>query len=348
MADTAQKAADDDCLRTLTRKDFQSPQEVRWCPGCGDYAILMQVQKLMPSLGVPRENVVFVSGIGCSSRFPYYMNTYGFHGIHGRAPAIAMGVKCANPELSVWVITGDGDALSIGTNHLIHCLRRNVDLTILLFNNRIYGLTKGQYSPTSEYGKVTKSSPLGTIEQPIRPVQTALAAEASFVARTIYSDQAHLMKTLEAAARHKGASFVEILQSCRVFNDEAFDDLTDRAMADESRILLEHGKPIRFGKGGCKAIVARNMAPILVDLDREPAAERDVLVHDCRASSPALAALLASLEPPEFPTALGVFRDIERPTYDSLLVGQIDDVIARRGPGDLDHLLNAGTTWEVE
>ena len=348
MVDSRPDIADDDCLRQLTRKDFQTQQEVRWCPGCGDYAILMQVQKLMPSLGIPRENVVFVSGIGCSSRFPYYVNTYGFHGIHGRAPAIAMGVKCANPELSVWVVTGDGDGLSIGTNHLIHCLRRNVDVTILLFNNRIYGLTKGQYSPTSEYGKVTKSSPLGTIEQPIRPVQTALAAEATFVARTVFSDQAHLMKMLEAAARHRGASFVEILQNCCVFNSEAFGELTDRATGDESRILLEHGRPIRFGKGGHKAIVARNMEPVLVDLDCDRVDERDILVHDCRTTSPALAALLASLEPPKFPTALGVFRDVDRPTYDSLLMSQIDDVVVRRGPGDLDRLLNAGTTWEVE
>lgn len=336
-----------DCLRQLTRQDFQTEQEVRWCPGCGDYAILMQVQKVLAGLGTARENLVFVSGIGCSSRFPYYVNTYGFHTIHGRAPAVAMGVKCANPDLSVWVITGDGDALSIGTNHLIHCLRRNVDLTILLFNNRIYGLTKGQYSPTSEYGKVTKSSPLGTIEQPIRPVQMALAAEATFVARTVYDDQAHLAKVLEAAARHRGASFVEILQNCRVFNDDAFVHLGKRTDAD-TRILLEHGKPVRFGEGLRKAIAVRRMEPVVVDLGAEAVPEDELLIHDKQATSPALAALLASLEPPEFPIALGIFRDIERATYDRLLGQQIENYRARRGPGDLDRLLNSGTTWEVD
>ncbi len=337
-----------DCLRELTRKDFQTPQEVRWCPGCGDYAILSQIHKLMPTLGVPRENVVFISGIGCSSRFPYYVNTYGMHGIHGRAPAIATGVKCTNPELSVWVITGDGDGLSIGTNHLIHAMRRNVDLKILLFNNRIYGLTKGQYSPTSEFGKKTKSSPLGTIEQPIRPIQTALASEATFAARTIFADQAHLGKTLEAAARHKGTAFVEILQNCRVFNDATFDALTDRAQRDETRILLEHGAPIRFGVGGRKGIVVRNVEPRVVDLDAENVDEHDLLVHDAEATSPALAALLAALEPPEFPTALGVFRDVSRPTYDELLIAQVRDATAKRGRGDLKALLNSGTTWEIE
>ena len=271
-------------------------------PAAATIAILTQVQKRPAELGVPRENVVFVSGIGCSSRFPYYMNTYGFHGIHGRAPAIAMGVKCARPELSVWVVTGDGDSPLHRHNHLIHCLRRNVDVKILLFNNRIYGLTKGQYSPTSEFGKVTKSSPLGTIEQPIRPVQIALAAEATFVARTIFSDQAHLMKTLEAAARHKGASFVEILQSCRVFNDEAFDDLTDRADGATSR---EFSWSTASRSGSAKAAARRSWRGTwrrsLVDLDREPAAEKDLLVHDCRASSPALAALLAASNRRSFP-----------------------------------------------
>jgi 2-oxoglutarate ferredoxin oxidoreductase subunit beta len=336
-----------DCIRTLTRKDFQTAQEIRWCPGCGDFAILAQVQKVLPELGVPRENIVFVSGIGCSSRFPYYVNTYGFHSIHGRAPALAMGVKCANPELSVWVVTGDGDALSIGTNHLIHCLRRNLDVTILLLNNRIYGLTKGQYSPTSEFGKKTKSSPLGTIEQPIHPVQTALAAQATFVARTVFSDQAHMAQILLAAARHRGASFVEILQNCRVFNDATFDPITDRSTADEQRVLLEHGQPIRFGQAKRKAIVVRNMSPAVVDLERNAVDERDVLVHDCHADSPALASLLASLEPPQFPTALGIFREVHKPTYDDMLLGQIRDCIAKRGPGNLKRLLHAGTTWEV-
>jgi len=332
----------------LTRRDFQSEQEIRWCPGCGDFAILAQVQKALAGMGVARENFVFVSGIGCSSRFPYYMNTYGFHTIHGRAPAIATGVKCANPNLSVWVVTGDGDGLSIGTNHLIHCLRRNVDLKILLFNNRIYGLTKGQYSPTSEFGKRTKSSPYGTIEHPISPVQTALAAQATFVARSLYSDPTHLGQTIEAAAKHRGSAFIEILQNCRVFNDDAFDEITDRAQAAERRILLQHGKPIRFGKAGLKGLAVRNMEPVIVDLEAEPDLESQVLVHNAQSSSSALAALLAELEPPQFPTALGVFRQVEQPSYDQLLMQQITQAVAKRGKGDLGQLLNAGTTWQVD
>ena len=231
---------------SLTRDDFRSSQEVKWCPGCGDYGILAQVQKVLPRLGIPRERIVFVSGIGCSSRFPYYLNTYGMHSIHGRAPAIAMGLKCARPELSVWVVTGDGDGLSIGTNHLIHCMRRNLDVNILLFNNQIYGLTKGQYSPTSEFGKKTKSSPLGTIEQPIHPIEIALAAEATFVARTVIADQAHLGETIEAAARHRGTSFVEILQNCVVFNENVLENFGDRSLRDENWVRLEHGQADSF------------------------------------------------------------------------------------------------------
>jgi 2-oxoglutarate ferredoxin oxidoreductase subunit beta len=333
-----------DLPRSLTRRDFQTPQEVRWCPGCGDYAILAQVQKVLAQLGVPRHKHVFVSGIGCSSRFPYYVNTYGFHTIHGRAPAVAMGVKCANPDLSVWVITGDGDGLSIGTNHLIHCLRRNLDVKVLLFNNRIYGLTKGQYSPTSEFGKRTKSSPLGTIEQPISPVQTALAAQASFVARSIYADPTHLGQVIEAAARHQGGAFIEILQNCRVFNEDAFTDVAARAQALETRIMLEHGKPIVFGAGRQKALTVRNMEPVVVDA----ALGADVLVHNAKSQSLALAALLAELEPPDFPTALGIFRQIERPTYDRLLMEQIGQAVSKRGRGDLRTLLNAGTAWQVD
>jgi len=332
----------------MTRRDFQTEQEVRWCPGCGDYAILAQVQKALAGLGVPREKYVFVSGIGCSSRFPYYMNTYGFHSIHGRAPAIATGIKSANPDLSVWVITGDGDGLSIGTNHLIHCLRRNVDVNILLFNNRIYGLTKGQYSPTSEFGKRTKSSPVGTIERPIGPVRMALAAQATFVARTIYSDPAHLTRTIEAAARHRGTSFVEILQNCLVFNDGTFDDVSDRSKESEARILVEHGQPIRFGLNGRKALVVRNMEPVLVDLESDRSAEGEVLIHNAQAKSPALAEMLAALAPPSFPMAFGVFRDVDRPTYEDLLVGQLKQASARSGKDSLDKLLNEGATWEVD
>jgi 2-oxoglutarate ferredoxin oxidoreductase subunit beta len=327
----------------LTRRDFQTPQEVRWCPGCGDYSILAQVQKVLANLGVPRHQHVFVSGIGCSSRFPYYMNTYGFHTIHGRAPAVATGVKCANPNLSVWVITGDGDGLSIGTNHLIHCLRRNVDLKILLFNNRIYGLTKGQYSPTSEFGKRTKSSPLGTIEHPIRPVQMALAAQASFVARSIYADPNHLGQVIEAAARHRGGAFIEILQNCRVFNEEAFTDLATRASMAETRLLLEHGKPLVFGANNTKALAVRGMEPVVVD-----AASPDVLSHNTQSESPAVAALLAVLEPPRFPVPLGIFRQIQRPCYDQLLMDQIQHAMEKRGRGDLQTLLNSGTTWQVD
>ncbi len=337
-----------DCLRELTRKDFQTGREVRWCPGCGDYAILAQIQKVLPSLGIARENFAFISGIGCSSRFPYYVNTYGFHTIHGRAPAIATGAKCANPDLSVWVVTGDGDGLSIGTNHLIHCIRRNIDLNILLFNNRIYGLTKGQYSPTSEFGKKTKSSPMGTIEQPIRPIQMALAAEGTFVARTVAADPVHLGETLLAAAQHRGTSFVEILQNCRVFNDGAFEEIGGRQTAEDDRILLRHGEPIRFGAGGRKGIAERNLEPQIVDLENGEASEGELLAHDAKATSPALAALLAALEPPRFPTALGIFRNIENPTYDTLMMSQIQELVAQRGTGDVDKLLNSGTTWEVD
>jgi 2-oxoglutarate/2-oxoacid ferredoxin oxidoreductase subunit beta len=334
----------------LTRRDFQTDLEVRWCPGCGDYSILNQVQKVLASLGMPRENFVFVSGIGCSSRFPYYVNTYGFHGIHGRAPAIATGVKCANPKLSVWVITGDGDGLSIGTNHLIHCLRRNVDLKILLFNNRIYGLTKGQYSPTSEFGKRTKSSPAGTIEEPISPVRLALAAQASFVARSLASDPHHLARVLDAAARHHGTAFVEILQDCRVFNEGAFDHVARRSSdADaNTRLLLESGKPLRFGAGGRKGIGVRHMEPFVVDVTAAGNPETEILVHNAQAPSTAFADLLAGLMPPDFPLALGVFRQVARPVYEDLMMQQVADAVAQHGPGKLRDLLSSGTSWEVK
>jgi 2-oxoglutarate ferredoxin oxidoreductase subunit beta len=332
----------------LTRKDFRSTREIKWCPGCGDYGILAQVQNVLPRLGIPREKFVFVSGIGCSSRFPYYLNTYGFHGIHGRAPAFAMGLKCARPDLSVWVITGDGDGLSIGTNHLIHAMRRNLDVNILLFNNQIYGLTKGQYSPTSEFGKKTKSSPLGSIEQPIHPLGIALAAEATFVARAVFADAPHLGEVLEAAARHKGASFVEILQNCVVFNEDVIENFGDRALRDEHWVRLEHGKPIRFGKDDEKGILLRGMQPAVVAVGENGKREEDLLVHDARSSSPALAHLLAHLAPPEFPKAYGIFRQIVKPTYEDLLMSQIHAAVAKNGRGELSRLLTRGTTWFMD
>jgi 2-oxoglutarate ferredoxin oxidoreductase subunit beta len=333
----------------LTRKDFQTPQEVRWCPGCGDYAILAVVQKVMASLGKPPHQVAVVSGIGCSSRFPYYVNTYGFHGIHGRAPAVATGLKCANPELSVWVATGDGDGLSIGTNHLIHTLRRNLDITILLFNNRIYGLTKGQYSPTSPLGMKSKSSPQGTIERPIWPVRTALASQATFVARTVYSDPNHMSQVIEAAARHHGTAFVEILQNCVVFNDGAFQREADRRLASEQRINLEHGKPVRFGKDGCKGILVKDMEPCVVDLPPgEEPPPGSTLIHNAEASSPALAELLAALVPPNFPIATGIFRKVQRPVYEDSLMEQVRTAQSAKGRGRLEDLLNSGATWEVQ
>jgi 2-oxoglutarate ferredoxin oxidoreductase subunit beta len=335
-------------LPVLTKQDFKSTQEVKWCPGCGGFGILSEVQSVLPRLGIPREKIVFVSGIGCSSRFPYYLDTYGFHGIHGRAPAIAMGVKCARPDLSVWVVTGDGDGLSIGTNHLIHCMRRNLDLNILLFNNQIYGLTKGQYSPTSEFGKKTKSSPLGSIEQPINPIVIALAANATFVARTVAADLKHLRMVLEAGARHKGTSFIEIRQDCRVFNDDALESFSDKSIRKEHWVYLEEGKPIRFGKDENKGILMRGMQPEVVIVGEKGVRAEDLLIHDGRDDSIAQALCVAGLPRPAFPTALGIFRQVEKPTYEDLLMGQIDSAITRNGPGDLPKLLNEGTTWTVD
>jgi len=337
-----------DNFQMLTKKDFQSPQEVKWCPGCGDYGILSQVQNVLPKLGIPREKIVFVSGIGCSSRFPYYLNTYGIHGIHGRAPAIAMGLKCARPDLSVWVVTGDGDSLSIGTNHLIHCLRRNLDVNILLLNNQIYGLTKGQYSPTSEFGKKTKSSPLGTIEQPIQPVALALAAEATFVARSVFADQRHLGEILEAAARHTGTSFVEIRQSCIVFNEKMLDGFTDPKVRQEQWLYMQPGQPLRFGPEGNKGIKLCGNEPRVVDVGPGGVPPEELLVHDPLESAAMQSYLLASLLPPEFPTPLGIFRQLSKPTYDELLMAQGEAAVAANGPGELSRLFNAGTTWAVE
>lgn len=330
----------------LTPKDFVSGQDVRWCPGCGDYSILSQMQKVLPELGIPRERFVFISGIGCAARFPYYMNTYGFHTIHGRAPAVATGLKCARPDLSVWVITGDGDGLSIGGNHLIHCIRRNVDLNILLFNNRIYGLTKGQYSPTSEFGKKTKSSPDGTIEQPINPLCIVIAAEATFVARSIDVYTQHLAETMKRAAEHKGASFTEIYQNCIVFNDKAFGDVTDRAVRDERILVLEHGKPMRFGKDREFGIRLRGLKPEVVKVDT--VGEGALLVHNEKSADPTLAYLLTQMKNPEFPVPIGVFRSVEKPTYDELMTQQIEGAVAREGEGDLKEVLQGTDSWTVK
>jgi 2-oxoglutarate ferredoxin oxidoreductase subunit beta len=330
----------------LTRKDFQSDQEVRWCPGCGDYSILAQVQKVMPELNVPRENFVFISGIGCSSRFPYYMNTYGFHSIHGRAPTLATGLKTTRPELQVWVVTGDGDALSIGGNHFIHMLRRNVDVKILLFNNRIYGLTKGQYSPTSELGKKAKSTPYGSIDAPFNPLHLALGAGATFVARSIDVEPQHLQMVLHRMALHKGSGFVEILQNCNVFNDGAFFNITEKPVRDEMQLRIDHGKPLIFGKAKNKGIRLNGFKPQVVTLGENGITEKDLLVWDERAEA-SLAFLLAELNPPDFPAPIGVFRAVERPVHHELELAQEANVTKARGRGDLEKLLNSGDTWVV-
>jgi 2-oxoglutarate ferredoxin oxidoreductase subunit beta len=327
----------------LTRKDFISDQEVRWCPGCGDYAILAQVQRIMPDFGIARENTVFISGIGCSSRFPYNMNTYGFHTIHGRAPAIATGLKVTRPELDVWVVTGDGDGLSIGGNHLIHCLRRNVDMKILLFNNKIYGLTKGQYSPTSEVGKVTKSTPAGSIDFPFNPLTVALGAHASFVCRTVDVEQKHLGETLKRAHAHRGSSFMEILQNCNIFNDGAFNEVSDKQIKADYQLILEHGKPLIFGKNKNKGIRMNGQRPEVVELGNG-VTEKDLVVHD--ETNLALAFMLANFESP-LPTPLGVFYAMTRPTFDAAANQQLDEARAKQGPGDLQALLNRGDTWTV-
>ncbi|MGV9990073.1 2-oxoacid:ferredoxin oxidoreductase subunit beta [Streptomyces sp. NPDC003374] len=330
-------------------KDFKSDQEVRWCPGCGDYAILAAVQGFMPELGLARENIVFVSGIGCSSRFPYYMNTYGMHSIHGRAPAIATGLATSRRDLSVWVVTGDGDALSIGGNHLIHALRRNVNLKILLFNNRIYGLTKGQYSPTSEVGKITKSTPMGSLDAPFNPVSLAIGAEASFVARTIDSDRKHLTEVLRQAAAHPGTALIEIYQNCNIFNDGAFDALKDRQQAQEALIRLEHGQPIRFGADGSRGVVRDRATGDLRVVDVTAGNEADIVVHDAHAASPTTAFALSRLADPDtlHHTPIGVFRSVDRPVYDTEMADQLETAVEQRGKGDLAALLAGGDTWTV-
>ena len=337
----------DTSVRLTTKKDWASDQEVRWCPGCGDYGILQAVQFLMPDLGVAPENTVFVSGIGCSSRFPYYMNTYGVHSIHGRAPAVATGVAVARPDLDVWVITGDGDALSIGGNHFIHALRRNVNMTILMFNNRIYGLTKGQYSPTSEVGKVTKSTPMGSIDPPFNPLAVALGAEASFVARTHDLDRKHMIETFRAAHDHRGASFVEIFQNCNVFNDAAFDGVTGRENRPANMIDLKHGEPIRFGVDRERGVVMGADGQLRI-VEVSDVGEDAILVHDAHRHDPSLAFALARLSHDDHsPTPFGIFRSIERPDYGSSVGAQLAEASQKKGPGDLNAMLRSNGTWMV-
>jgi 2-oxoglutarate/2-oxoacid ferredoxin oxidoreductase subunit beta len=338
----------DTIIPLTTKKDWTSDQEIRWCPGCGDYGILLAVQTLMPELGVAPENTVFVSGIGCSSRFPYYMNTYGVHGIHGRAPAIATGIAVARPDLDVWVVTGDGDGLSIGGNHLIHALRRNVNLTILLFNNRIYGLTKGQYSPTSEIGKVTKSTPLGSVDFPFNPLAVALGAEASFVARTHDLDRKHMMETFRAAHDHRGASFVEIFQNCNVFNDGQFSEVTGREARETKFIDLKHGEPIRFGPDQSMGVVMGSDGQLRI-VSVSDVGEAAILVHDAHRVDPSLAFALARLSTDDSsPTPFGIFRQVERSDYGSAVADQLIHASSKKGPGDLAALLRSNGTWHVE
>lgn len=334
--------------KVLTKADFESDQEIRWCPGCGDYAILAAVQKLVPTLGIPKEKFVFISGIGCSSRFPYYMNTYGFHTIHGRALAFATGVKIANPDLSVWVVTGDGDALSIGGNHFIHTLRRNLNINILLFNNRIYGLTKGQYSPTSEQGKKTKSSPNGSLDYPINAASMAIAANATFVGRSFDVNTPHLVEVLRQANAHKGVSFVEIYQNCNIFNDGAYEPVVNRAVRDERIVDLQHGKPLKFGKDLKKGIRINQNKPEVVTIGENGVTEKDLYVHDEALSNPAIPYMLSQMDFPSFPVPMGVLRNIQRPSYEEMIHEQNAAIVSEKGKGNLEKLLTGRDTWEIK
>jgi 2-oxoglutarate ferredoxin oxidoreductase subunit beta len=330
----------------LTKKDFATDQEVRWCPGCGDYAILSAVQQVFPELGIPKEKFVIVSGIGCASRFPYYMNTYGFHTIHGRAPAVATGIKITDPELSVWIVTGDGDALSIGGNHIIHLMRRNLDINVLLFDNRIYGLTKGQYSPTSEMGKKTKSTPFGSVDRPFNPIALALGAGATFVARSVDVFAPHLKETLRAAHDHRGTSFVQIFQNCNIFNDGAFVSFREKSLREDNLLELEDGKPLLFGKNRDRGIrMGDAHRPEVVELGGE-VTEDDLLVHDERGTLGYIA-MLATMQPPDLPMPVGVLRRIEAPTLEVSMHDQMREVEAERGPGDLAQAIRSGNTWQV-
>jgi 2-oxoglutarate/2-oxoacid ferredoxin oxidoreductase subunit beta len=332
-------------LPVLTAKDFENDLDVRWCPGCGDYSILAQMKKVLPEVGIPKEKIVFVSGIGCSSRFPYYLSTFGFHTIHGRAPTVASGLKLANPDLSVWVITGDGDGLSIGGNHLMHAIRRNINLNIILFNNRIYGLTKGQYSPTSPVGHKTKSTPFGSLDRPITALTLAIAAEATFVARTADRNPAHLQYVLKRAAQHQGVSFVEVYQDCVVFNKGAFDYSIEKGVKDETTINIEHGKPLIFGAKKDKGIRLNGHTPEVVSLaDVSP---DELLIHDERAPDSVLAHILSQMAQPYLPEPMGVFRAIEEPCYEQEVLQQVADTTKKFGPGDLNKLYRSADTWTV-
>lgn len=335
-------------MPTYTKKDFTSDQEVRWCPGCGDYSILAAIQMTMPKTGKKKEDMVFVSGIGCSSRFPYYMNTYGMHTIHGRAPAFATGLKTFNPKLDVWIITGDGDGLSIGGNHFIHLIRRNVDAKIVVFNNEIYGLTKGQYSPTSQPGLVTKSSPYGAVDRPFQPASLALGAEATFFARTVDTDMKHMQEVFLAAAQHTGTAVVEVMQNCVIFNDAVHDPITNKDSKDDHTLRLEHGKPMIFGKDKNKGIVLDNLSPKVVTIGQDGVTEKDILVHDQNKKDNILSFILSRFRHPEFPVPLGVFRSVVETTYDHLVHDQVEKVTKTKGPGSMEKLLRSGETWEVK
>ena len=337
-------------LPVLTKKDFESDQDVRWCPGCGDYSILAQTQKTMPDFGVAKEKIVFISGIGCSGRLPYYMNTFGFHTIHGRAATIATGLKGARPDLMVWVITGDGDALSIGGNHLIHAMRRNVDMKMIMFNNRIYGLTKGQASPTSPIGKKTKSTPMGTIETPIIPLNLVAAAEASFIARSVDTHSEHLQEMMHRAGEHSGAAFLEVLQNCNIFNDGAWRDFTDKSVKEDRMLVLKHGEPMTFGAEKNKGIRLNGLQPEVVTIGENGVSVADLWVHDETDQDATRTQILSRMWWPDFPVPVGVFRRVPRPTHDQLLVEQVESAKAARaakGPVDLQKLLAAGETWTV-
>lgn len=335
--------------KKLTVKDLKSDQQVRWCPGCGDHAILAAVQKALVELGLPREKYAFISGIGCSSRFPYYVNAYGIHGIHGRASAIASGVKVANPDLMVWQITGDGDALAIGGNHFIHLIRRNIDINVLLFNNQIYGLTKGQYSPTSKMGAITKTSPYGTIEQPFRPGRLTLGARGKFFARTIDNNIKLTTKVLVESARHQGTSVVEILQNCVIFNDRTHAAITDKEHREDRQIILEHGKPMIFGKKRNKGLMVSGQKLITVEIGKNGITEEDILVHDVSTKDSTIHRMLINMEYPDHPVAMGVIRSVEGDTYEQNMIEQIDQVKAKSKYSSMDELLhNKGKTWEVD